>query len=65
MVVGDPNDKPALAVNKLCIGHVWANAIVVLIPLANLGFHPGLDRRHSPVQGLGDHLFDDLVLIDS
>jgi hypothetical protein len=52
-------------VSKLCVDHVWANAIVVLIPLANLGFHPGLDRRHGLDQGLGDHFFDDLVLIDS
>ena len=65
MGVGDPIDRPALAVNELCLDHVWANAIVVLIPLANLGFHPALDRRHGLVEGLGDHLFDDLVLIDS
>src|SRR5580704_16467470 len=50
MGVGDPIDRPALAVNKLCIDHVWADAIVMLIPLANLGFHPGLDRCHSLIQ---------------
>jgi len=47
MGVRDPIDRPALAVNKLCIDHVWANAIVVLIPLVNLGFHPGLVRRQN------------------
>src|ERR1700732_4434242 len=26
MGVGNPVDRPALAVNKLCIDHVWANA---------------------------------------
>src|ERR1700720_4218989 len=36
MGVGNPIDRPALAVNKLCIDHVWAHAIVVLIPLRTL-----------------------------
>ena len=39
MRVGDPIDGPGLAVNKLCVDHVGAKAIVLLIPLANLGFH--------------------------
>jgi hypothetical protein len=44
--VGDPIDWSCLAVNKLCVNHVWANAIVLLITLAHLGFHSGLDCRH-------------------
>jgi|SRR5580704_16832024 hypothetical protein len=37
MRVGDPIDGPGLAVNKLRVDHVGAKAIVLLIPLANLG----------------------------
>jgi len=62
--VGDPIDGPCLAVDKLCIDHVRAKAIVVLIPLSNLGFHAGLDCCHGLVDSFSDHFLDNLVLIN-
>jgi hypothetical protein len=64
MWVGYPIHWPCLAVNKLRVDHVWTKAIVLLITFPHLRFHPGLDRCHSLVNGFGDHLLDDLVLID-
>ena len=60
----DPIDGSSLAVDKLCIDHVRAKAIGVLIPLSNLGFHSGLDCRHGFVDRFSDHLLDNLVIID-
>jgi hypothetical protein len=64
MWVGYPINGPGLAVNKLRIDDVWARPIVLLVTFANLRVHPVLDRRHSLVDGLGDHLLDNLVQAD-
>jgi hypothetical protein len=51
--------------NKLRIHHIGAKPILLLIAFAHLGFHPGLDCCHCLVEGAGDHLLDDLILIYS
>jgi hypothetical protein len=38
--------------------------LVLLIAFSHLGFHSGFDRCHRLVDGLSDHLLDELVFID-